>query len=251
MVSRPSLRSWLSLGLTVPAAFLAMWIIAPAPNRALLTLAVGAPELSAWLLVMAGLGLVVAPADVRRRMTARWSAGFALVAISVSVSPFVRFRGVSDAAERSLRMAFGDDYLERIPATPRAQFRPATLVVSSLFRGLGTPAAAVTITHGVKMTRPDSVELTMDVYQPQTPGEHPVLVQIYGGAWQRGQPSDFAEFAQYIAAQGYVVFAIDYRHAPRFVYPMQINDVRSALTALAANAARWGGDMSHLALIGR
>ena len=248
-------RPRLALVLAGVSAFLAMWIVVPAPNRPLLPLAVGAPEISAWLLVVGVVGLVLALVDVRRRVLSRVAVVLALVGVGLAASPFARFARVADAAERSMHMALGGDYLTKIPVTTRARFLSAPLSLSVLFRGIPAPTSPVTITRGVKMLRSDSVrdsvQLTMDVYQPDMPGVHPVLVQVYGGAWARGEPADFAEFAQYIAAQGYVVFAIDYRHAPQFVFPAQIDDVRYALRALSANAPRWHADMTRLALIGR
>ena len=76
---------------------------------------------------------------------------------------------------------------------------------------------------------PDGSPLRIDIYSPPRAGPHPAIVQVYGGAWQRGDPRDDASFAGYFAARGYVVFAIDYRHAPRWRWPAQIEDVRNAL----------------------
>ena len=78
----------------------------------------------------------------------------------------------------------------------------------------------------------------MNVYAPNTPGPHPAIVQIYGGAWQRGSPDNDAMFARYFAARGYVVFAIDYRHAPRWRWPAQLDDVRRALWWIRAARRR-------------
>ena len=250
-VARPALRSWLALGLAVPSVFVAMWIVVPAPNRVLLPLAVGAPEVSALLLLAAAIALLLALADVRWQARARWAAIGAVVAIGLSASPFVRFHAVADDADQSLRLALGGDYFTRIPAGQRAHFRAAPLAVSSLFRGLGRPSDSVMVTRHARIVDATGAQMTYDVYQPTTAGLHPVLVQIYGGAWQRGEPSDFAEFATYIAAQGYVVFAIDYRHAPQYRFPAQLDDVRTALRLLNANAARWQADMTRLVLIGR
>jgi acetyl esterase/lipase len=47
------------------------------------------------------------------------------------------------------------------------------------------------------------------------------------------------------------VFAIDYRHAPRWKWPAQIQDVRSALGWIRAHAAEYDGDASRLVLVGR
>jgi acetyl esterase/lipase len=48
-----------------------------------------------------------------------------------------------------------------------------------------------------------------------------------------------------------VVFAIDYRHAPTFRWPVQIDDVNDALRWVAAHAAEYGGDTSRVVLMGR
>jgi len=91
----------------------------------------------------------------------------------------------------------------------------------------------------------------MDIYRPPVSGRYPCVVQIYGGSWQRGHPGDDASFARYLASRGFVVFAIDYRHAPRWKWPAQIEDVRTALRWVRDHAAEWDGDAARLALFGR
>jgi acetyl esterase/lipase len=99
---------------------------------------------------------------------------------------------------------------------------------------------------------PDSAaSLTVDVYQPPAGDRHPVLVQIYGGAWQRGLPGDNETFARYFASRGYAVFAIDYRHAPAAHWPAQIEDVRASLAWIRAHAADYHADTTRLAIVGR
>jgi acetyl esterase/lipase len=93
--------------------------------------------------------------------------------------------------------------------------------------------------------------LSLDVYQPVADGNFPVLVQIYGGAWQRGAPGDNERFARYFAAQGYVVFAIDYRHAPQWQWPTQFADTQAALAWIVAHGRDYGADVTRLAVIGR
>ena len=53
----------------------------------------------------------------------------------------------------------------------------------------------------------------------------------------------------YFASRGHVVFAIDYRHAPRWRWPAQILDVRSALAWIRTHAAEYDGDASRLVLL--
>jgi acetyl esterase/lipase len=109
----------------------------------------------------------------------------------------------------------------------------------------------VLIRRGVEFARPAGVPLTLDVYRPGTPGPHPILVQLYGGAWQRGSPEDNGSFASYFASNGYVVVAIDYRHAPAWKWPAQIQDVRAALGWVIAHSTEYEGDRNRIGMIGR
>jgi acetyl esterase/lipase len=52
-------------------------------------------------------------------------------------------------------------------------------------------------------------------------------------------------------ARGFVVFAIDYRHAPQWPWPAQIEDVRAALGWVREHGGEYGADVSRLALLGR
>jgi acetyl esterase/lipase len=89
------------------------------------------------------------------------------------------------------------------------------------------------------------------VYQPTQRGHYPVLVQIYGGAWQRGEPGSNADFATLLASHGWVVFAIDYRHAPSVHWPVLMDDVDSSLVWIRAHAAEYDGDTARVVLMGR
>ncbi len=58
-------------------------------------------------------------------------------------------------------------------------------------------------------------------------------------------------FARYFASRGYVVFAIDYRHAPGSQWPSQIEDVRTALEWIHGHASEYDADATRMALFGR
>jgi acetyl esterase/lipase len=57
--------------------------------------------------------------------------------------------------------------------------------------------------------------------------------------------------ARSLARLGYTAIAIDYRHAPRYRFPVQIDDVRDALVAIARNAVSWNVDPARVAIFGR
>ena len=48
-----------------------------------------------------------------------------------------------------------------------------------------------------------------------------------------------------------MVFAIDYRHAPRWQWPAQLADVRAALEWIGRHGPEYGADPSRLAVLGR
>jgi len=223
----------------------------------LLPLGVGAPEVSAWIALAALLGLVLAGTGWRTRPTARIAAVMSFVALALAVYPLAAAPGVAQRAEQELRTQLG----ENVQAAPSwyAGERPGALVVRELLTGFAHDSARVT--RNVIVTEVAGDALTMDIYQPLAPSgtvvpraarsAAPVIVQVYGGAWQRGEPADFAEFARYFAARGFVVFAIDYRHAPEHRYPAQLEDVRASLAWIGANAARFGADTGRMLLLGR
>jgi len=230
-------------------AFLTSWIVLPAPNQTLLALAVGAPEVSAWLalagLLLSGLTLRVAGRG------ALGSAAFVLAAVATGVAsvPLARVPFVARRFDRTIQTALGADYLAGVPPEHRARMRPAPVVLLDLFKGIEVGDARVI--RGLPCAAPSGEPLTIDVYRPVADGRYPSVVQIYGGAWQRGAPADDAGFAAYLAARGFVVFAIDYRHAPRWPWPAQIDDVRAAIGWIREHGGEYGGDASRLALIGR
>ncbi len=55
---------WLALLLSGVGLFLSSWIIIPAPTLRLLTLGVGAPEVSPWLLVLNAIAFESMPFDL-------------------------------------------------------------------------------------------------------------------------------------------------------------------------------------------
>ncbi|MEQ1690586.1 MAG: alpha/beta hydrolase, partial [Gemmatimonas sp.] len=149
------------------------------------------------------------------------------------------------------RMALGGEPLDKLAEVRGHSWRSAPLVIRDLFRAPNALAAPIRVARNIRFAVVEGDTLTLDVYRPSAPGLFPVLVQIYGGAWQRGTPANNGEFAEYIAAQGYVVFAIDYRHAPQFRFPAQVDDVRNALAWIGRNADAWSADTSRMVLIGR
>lgn len=81
--------------------------------------------------------------------------------------------------------------------------------------------------------------------------EAPVVLAIYGGAWQRGTPGNDAQFNATIASWGYRVIALDYPHAPAMHWPAQRDAIVRQIDALHASRIAVVGHSSgaQLALI--
>jgi acetyl esterase/lipase len=118
---------------------------------------------------------------------------------------------------------------------------------------IGLDVGESQVSRDVTVAARDGETLTIDIYRPSGMSSRlvPVLVQIHGGGWQRGEPSDDSRFAEYFASRGYAVFSVDYRHAPRWQWPTQLEDVRTGLAWVAAHATDYGADAKRAILIGR
>ena len=188
-------------------------IVLAAPNRWLLAFTVAAPELSPWLVLLSLLGLVLAGLALRPLVPV-----FAITLV-ICLWPVSQITTVQSSIRRQLGGGTSNLFLAslRRPTVPPIQ--------------------------------PEMLPMNMRLYrQAEAQQPRPILINIYGGAWQRGEPNDDSRFAQYMAGKGYAVFAIDYRHAPAAMYPAQIDDVNAAIAFIRENAAQYGADPERIVL---
>jgi len=229
-------------GLVLVAAavllFCSLWIVVPAPTLLLLPFGVGVPELSP-LLLAASLIVLALALKAREAIGGTVAAACCAIAALLYALPLIQLAGM---------IVRGFDAALPRPADSSLGER-ALPTLSVLLRGVDAGDARVS--RGIPVAGADGSPLTVDVYRPPAAGRFPILVQIYGGAWQRGAPGDNDRYARHFASRGYVVFAIDYRHAPRWQWPVQFEDVRAMLAWIRAHAAEYDGDGSRIALVGR
>jgi acetyl esterase/lipase len=234
--------------------FLAFWVVVPAPTLFLLPFGVAAPELSPVLCALSVVVAGIALAGMFGRPG--WVAcGLAASAALLSAIPLAQLPGALDRFDGAMAAArlAGDTVQERRPGSRDADFRPRAFSLRDLVFGIDRGTS--TVRRAVPFSAPGATPLAADIYFTEralgAARRSPVLMQIYGGAWQRGRAGDDEAFARYFAARGYVVVAIDYRHAPAALWPAQIEDVRAALAWVRTHAHEYGGDPGALALIGR
>jgi len=150
--------------------------------------------------------------------------------------------------------------LPLLSAHPRFARRPAAVArAAALFAGL---FAAVFATA----CQPAEDDITLrtlqygplpeqraDVYmvsKPDSSPPRPAVLLIHGGGWVAGSRREFGDLAKWLARQGLVPVAIDYRLVTQATWPAQADDVEQAVWWLRENAASLHADASRVVALG-
>ena len=103
------------------------------------------------------------------------------------------------------------------------------------------------VIESIVYTGPDWQQpLAGDLYLPERPGLLPVVLMVHGGGWANRSREDMADLAHKLTQQGYAVFNVAYRFAPRHTYPAQLEDIQQAMLWLVANAERYRLDSQRI-----
>jgi acetyl esterase/lipase len=128
---------------------------------------------------------------------------------------------------------------------------PASLVALTLALASQQPAEfKFEIRNDIVYSKVGDRELLLDAYLPEKGGPSPAVLVVHGGAWRMGNRKQLRGYAEALAKTGFVCFAIDYRLAPEHKFPAQIEDCRSAVKWMRANAAHYKVDPKKLGAIG-
>ena len=93
-------------------------------------------------------------------------------------------------------------------------------------------------------------EVKCDVYQPESDVALPAIIMIHGGAWRHGSKVAMVRHARRVARVGYVVVSINYRLAPKYPWPAQIDDCQYAVRWLKKNAEAYNVDADRIGVFG-
>ncbi|NWK99020.1 alpha/beta hydrolase [Sphingobium lactosutens] len=126
------------------------------------------------------------------------------------------------------------------------------------------PERILSLANGVSVsadisysTIPGYRPITLDLYRlVKAAAALPLVIYVHGGGWmaghtrQSGAFSDFPAVLADLSARGYVVASLEYRLSGEAPFPAAIDDVRTAIRFLKANAGRYGIDAGHVAIWG-
>lgn len=142
----------------------------------------------------------------------------------------------------------------------RSSFLFLALFVSPAFA-----AEPVAIHRDIQYAVHDGEKMLLDIARPTTPGPHPAVVCLHGGAWRGGKKDHLSKTSRYLdvefgtgrksliewlAGEGYVAVAVGYRLMPKHKFPAPVEDAKTAIRYLRAHAAKLDIDPDRIGTIG-
>lgn len=147
-------------------------------------------------------------------------------------------------------------------AARRARMRAGSLVVDNFFLALARAGRLHPLAdprrHGVHVAARDlpyrdgnRADHRFDVWRPRDlGGPLPIVFYVHGGGFRFLSKDTHWIMALAFARNGYLVFNVSYRLAPRHPFPAAVEDVCAAFCHCLSRAAEWGGDPSRVVLAG-
>jgi acetyl esterase len=104
-------------------------------------------------------------------------------------------------------------------------------------------------TESVEYIKHGSTGYMAKLYKPSGAGPFPIVIDLHGGAWCNGDLADCDSRDQILAASGFVVAALNFRHAGEG-YPTSLQDINFAIRWMKSNAKKWNGNADAFGLSG-
>jgi len=102
----------------------------------------------------------------------------------------------------------------------------------------------------VEYLRHGDTPLLARLFRPRTGGPFPIVVDLHGGAWCRGDRLNDTPINEALAASGVLVAALDFRMPPVASYPASLADVHYAIRWLKTRAGSLGGRADRVGVLG-
>ncbi len=102
----------------------------------------------------------------------------------------------------------------------------------------------------VEYIRHGDKPLLARLFRPGGGGPFPLMVELHGGAWCRGDRLNDTVINEALAQSGVVVAALDFRMPPVAAYPASLADINYAIRWLKARAAELGSRPDLVGVMG-
>lgn len=137
------------------------------------------------------------------------------------------------------------------------------VVLSTLLSGCAQPAQTAIDTVAATPTEARTVStrtfwegpggpLQLDACLPRAADPAPAVILVHGGGFVEGSRTSMRNLCDQLAGAGIAAFSIDYRLAPDFVYPSQVDDLAAAVTWLRKpeNVQAFNIDPARIGIVG-
>ena len=105
--------------------------------------------------------------------------------------------------------------------------------------------------HNVPYVPGNSSQQVLDVYLPtEGEGPFPTILALHGGGFRTRSKELYSSLAGYFTDMGYALVPINYRLAPQYTYPAQVEDAFCALAWVFKNAEAFGFDSERIFIMG-
>jgi alpha-L-fucosidase 2 len=113
-------------------------------------------------------------------------------------------------------------------------------------------ASSYQVTPDIEYAAPGGESLKLDAHIPEGRGPFPAIILVHGGGWTAGHKTvNFVKDLFPVLDQtGMALFTIDYRLAPKHLYPAARVDVEAAVQWVKANAKQYKVNPRKIALMG-
>ena len=92
--------------------------------------------------------------------------------------------------------------------------------------------------------------LLASVFRPQGTGPFPIMIELHGGAWVRGNRHNGDDANEALAKNGVIVVALDFRVPPEAPYPASLADIHYGVRWAKSQAAGWNGIPDRVGAMG-
>jgi len=111
----------------------------------------------------------------------------------------------------------------------------------------------LTIYRDVAYSKIDPKLQNLDAYILKSEKPTPVLIEVHGGGWRRGEKNAFGSYGgliEKVRDSGISVVSINYRLTPESQFPAQVEDMARAVQFIRSKAKEWNIDPARIASIG-
>jgi len=88
------------------------------------------------------------------------------------------------------------------------------------------------------------------IFRPQGSGPFPIMIELHGGAWVRGNRENGDDANEALAKNGVIVVALDFTVPPEAPYPASMADIHYGVRWAKTQAAGWNGIPDRVGAIG-